>query len=214
MSDSRRVYRAIKQAMKQLYSTEPQGNLARHLNTLAGMVTGIVLGKSCQLPTLASKAPDDTLTESRSKRFSRWLQNETITAETHFLPFIEVFLTQLAQARPLVFMMDGSQVGHGCLALVMSVVYAQRALPVAWGVVRGSKRHFPANTHVRLLREVVERMPFSATAQFLGDGEFDSPYLQQALDACQWTYVCRTAKNTRIHRCQTSPQLIRSTSAN
>jgi hypothetical protein len=70
---------------------------------------------------------------------------------------------------------------------------------VAWIVVRGSKGHFPADTHVRLLREVVERMPLTATAQFLGDGEFDSRDLQQALDACQWTYVCRTAKNTQIH---------------
>jgi hypothetical protein len=80
------------------------------------------------------------------------------------------------------------------------VVYGHRALPIAWVVVRGSKGHFPADTHVRLLRAVVERMPPTATAQFLGDGEFDSPYLQQALDACQWTYVCRTAKNTRIQR--------------
>jgi Transposase DDE domain len=200
MSDSRRVYRAIKQAVKQLYPSEPQGNVARHLNTLAGMVTGIVLGKSCQLPTLAGKAPDDSLAESRSKRFSRWLQNETVTAETYFLPFIQALLMNLAQARPLVFIMDGSEVGHGCLALVISVVYGQRALPIAWVVVRGSKGHFPADTHVRLLREVVARMPFSATAQFLGDGEFDSPQLQQALDACAWSYVCRTAKNTRIQR--------------
>ena len=113
MSDSRRVYRAIKQAVKQLYPCEPQGNLARHLNTLAGMVTGIVLARSCQLPKLASQAPDDTLAESRSKRFSRWLQNETISAETYFLPFIRTFLSNLAQARPLVFIMDGSEIGHG-----------------------------------------------------------------------------------------------------
>lgn len=200
MSDSRRVYRAIRQAVKQLYPKEAQGNLARHLNTLAGMVTGIVLGKSCQLPALAEKAPDKTLAESRSKRFSRWLQNETITAEFYFLPFIQAILTGLAQARPLVFIMDGSEVGHGCLALVMSVVYQHRALPVAWVVVRGSKGHFPADTHVRLLRAVVERMPLTATAQFLGDGEFDNLELQQALDACEWTYVCRTAKNIQVQR--------------
>jgi len=87
--------------MKQLYPTEPQGtadnrHVARHLNTLAGMVTGIVLGKSRQLPTLASKAPDATLAESRGKRFSRWLQNETVTAETNSrsVPFIEALLTR------------------------------------------------------------------------------------------------------------------------
>jgi hypothetical protein len=200
MSDSRRVYRAIRQAMKQLYPSEPQGNLARHLNTLAGMMTGIVLGRSCQLPTLASHAPDETLADSRDKRFSRWLHNDTVTAETYFLPFIETMLTNLAQMRPLVFIMDGSTVGHGCLALVISVIYHHRALPIAWEVVRGSMGQFPADTHVRLLRAVAERLPLTATAQFLGDGEFDSPQLQQALDACQWTYVCRTANNTRIQR--------------
>ena len=53
--------------------------MARHLNTLAGMVTGIVLGRSCHLPRLAHKAPGETLAESRHKRFSQWVQNDTIT---------------------------------------------------------------------------------------------------------------------------------------
>lgn len=41
MSDNRRVYSTIKKAMKQLYPSEPKGNQARMLNTLAGMVSGI-----------------------------------------------------------------------------------------------------------------------------------------------------------------------------
>lgn len=82
MSDSRRVYRAIKGAVKQLYPDEPAGNLARQLNTLAGMVTGIVLGKSCHLPKMATQAPDATLPASREKRFSRWTQNEQVGGST------------------------------------------------------------------------------------------------------------------------------------
>ena len=199
MSDSRRVHRAIKCAVKQLYPEEPRGNLARHLDTLAGMVTGIVLGKSCQLPKMAGKAPDETHPESRSKRFSRWVQAESITAEVYFLPFVRALLTNLARVRPLVFVMDGSEVGRGCLALVVSVLYAQRALPVAWVVVKGCKGHFPAETHLRLLRGVMDLLPLATTALFLGDGEFDSPLLQQAIDARGWAYVCRTAKNTRVY---------------
>lgn len=198
MSDSRRVYRAIRQAVKQLYPEEPQGNLARHLNTPAGMVTGIVLSKSCQLPKMAGKAPDETLPESRTKRFTRWTQGDTITAEVYYLPFVRALLTNLARVRPLVFVMDGSALGRGCLALVVSVLYAQRALPVAWVVVKGSKGHFPADTHVRLLRSVMDVLPPETTALFLGDGEFDSPDLQQIIDARGWAYVCRTAKNTRV----------------
>jgi hypothetical protein len=42
MSDNRRRYRAIKDGTKRLYPTEPTGNLARHLQTLAALVSGIV----------------------------------------------------------------------------------------------------------------------------------------------------------------------------
>src|SRR5512135_2110423 len=159
MSDSRRVYRAIKQAVKQLYPSEPQGNVARHLDTLAGMVTGIVLSKSCQLPKMAAKAPDATHPESRGKRFGRWVKNKGIDAEVYFLPFVRPLVTNLAQQRPLVFVMDGSEVGRGCLALMVSVLYAQRALPVAWVVVKGCKGHFPEKTHVRLLKTVMDLLP-------------------------------------------------------
>ncbi len=58
MSDNRRRYRAIKDALKGLHPTEPKGNAARHLHTLAAMISGIVSGKSVNLPHIASKVPD------------------------------------------------------------------------------------------------------------------------------------------------------------
>jgi hypothetical protein len=198
MSDSRRVYRAIKQAIAQLYPGEPQGNLARQLGTLAGMVAGIVLSKSCQLPKVAAKAPDATKPDSRVKRFERWVQNDGITTELYYLPFVRPLLTSLAQHRPLVLMMDGSEVGRGCLALVVSVLYAHRALPVAWLVVQGQKGHFSEEAHVHLLQAVMDVLPLGTAAVFLGDGEFDGVALQQVINERGWLYVCRTAKNTRV----------------
>ena len=122
MSDSRQVHRAIKQAVKQLYPEEPRGNLARHLDTLGNMVTGIVLGKSCQLPKLASKIPGDVHPDSRVKQMSRWVQNEAITFRLYFLPFVRPLLTNLAKVRPLVFIMDGSAVARGCVTLMVSLI--------------------------------------------------------------------------------------------
>ena len=123
MSDSRRVYTAMKQAVKQLYPHEPQGNLARHLNTLAAMATGIVLSKSCQLPHIASKVPDTTKPESRVKHYGRWIQNDAIESQVYFLPFVQDLLAGLARLRTLVLVMDGSEVGRGCLTLLLSVLY-------------------------------------------------------------------------------------------
>lgn len=198
MSDSRRVHRAIKKAVKQLYPKEPQGNLARHLETLAFMVSGIVLSKSCQLPKIASKVPGVIHPDSRVKQMSRWVQNEHITLGLYFLPFVQPLLTNLAAARPLVFIMDGSAVARGCVTLMVSLIYAKRAIPIAWLVIEGTKGHFPAQTHVALLREVKALVPETATVIFLGDGEFDSPELQAEADGYGWDYVCRTAKNIQI----------------
>jgi len=198
MSDSRQVHRAIKQAVKQLYPEEPRGNLARHLETLASMVTGIVLGKSSQLPKMASKIPGDVHPDSQVKQMSRWVQNEAITFRLYFLPFVRPMLIHLATVRPLVFIMDGSAVARGCVTLMVSLIYARRALPVAWLVIEGAKGHFPAQTHVALLREVKALVPETAQVIFLGDGEFDSPELQAEADGDGWAYVCRTAKNIQI----------------
>lgn len=198
MSDSRRVYRALKQAMKQLYPTEPQGNLARHLETLAGMVSGIVLSQSCQLPKIASKVPGEVHPDSRTKQMSRWVQNEHITFGLYFLPFVQPLLVSLAAVRPLVFIMDGSTVARGCVTLMVSVMYGRRALPIAWQVIEGVKGHFPAATHVALLREVRALVPETTQVLFLGDGEFDSPELLAEVNGYGWAYVCRTAKNIQI----------------
>jgi hypothetical protein len=198
MSDSRRTYRAIKQAILQLYPVKPQGNLARHITTLVGLVSGIVLSKSCQLPKMASTVPGDGHPDSRTKQFSRWVNNDAITYDLYFLPFLEPLLVKLAAIRPLVLVMDGSTVARGCVTLMVSVLYAGRALPLAWLVIAGEKGHFPAETHVRLLREVQQRIPQGATVMLLGDGEFDSPALQAEATGYGWDYVCRTAKNIQI----------------
>ena len=50
MSDNLRRYRAIRHALAQCYPTSFQGNFARHLNTLAALISGIVGSKSTQLP--------------------------------------------------------------------------------------------------------------------------------------------------------------------
>lgn len=200
MSDSRRVHRAIKAAVKQLFPTEPTGHMARHLETLAG----IVLGRSCQLPKLAAKAPDATHPDSRSQRSSRWLQNDAITPDIDYLPSVQALLTNPAALRPLVFVMNATEVGRGCLALLVSVLYGRCALPVAWVVVQGCKGNFPTAMHRALLALV----PAGTAAQFPGDGEFDGIELQQALTARGWEYVCRTAKSSQVY-VAVNPQLKR-----
>ena len=147
MSDNLRQYRAIREALRQAYPGEPQGRCARHLTTLAALISGIVASKSTQLPKVAATVPTGTKPESRVKRFARWLDNERILEEVYFLPYAESLLAHLA-LETLVFVMDGSVVGCGCVALMLHVIYKGRALPLAWRVRQGPKGHFPEALHI------------------------------------------------------------------
>ena len=198
MSDNRRRYRAIRTTIMQLYPTEPKGNTARHLHTLAALVSGIVGSRSTNLPAIAGKVPDRTKKESRVKRFSRWIKNERINTEVYFLPYADALLESLAAGRVLLLAMDGSEAGRKCLVLMVSVIYRKRSLPIAWIVIKGNKGHFPEESHVQLLQRVHEIVPQGADVIFVGDGEFDGITLQAAIDDYEWQYVCRTAKNAQL----------------
>ena len=198
-------YCAIQLALKQLYPSEPTGNLARHLNTLAALVSGIIGSRKTHLPAIASKMPDGRKRESRSKRFARFLQNPKVTPETFFLPYAQA-LVQSLPSGPLILVMDGSQIGRGCMALMLSVLYEQkgqqgerkRALPLCWRVVRAKKGHFPQESHRELLAQATALIPSGRSVIFLGDGEFDGCDLLGDIQAAGWRYVCRTAKSVLL----------------
>src|SRR5262249_60231738 len=96
MSDNLRRYRAIRDALTHAYPTPPTGNFARHVQTLAALISGIVGSKSTQLPHMPTKGPDSTKPESRVKRFARWVDNDHILEEMYFLPYAETLLKPLA----------------------------------------------------------------------------------------------------------------------
>jgi hypothetical protein len=198
MSDTSRRYRAIKQGLMQFYQPRPTGHREQHLNTLVALICGLTGGRHAHLPTIADHAPSHGATqESVIMRFRRFLQHEAQTVAAWFLPVARELLAVLAQ-QPIQLVMDGSAVGRGCLALMVSVVYHGRALPLCWVVVAAPKGHFPEATHRALLAQVRALIPPEATVIFLGDGEFDGVDLQADLRQCGWGYVCRTASNILI----------------
>ena len=74
------------------------------------------------MPAIARKTPDMAKADSRIKRYSRWVQNERIDYEGYYLPFVRELLAYLAEIRELVFVIDGSEVGHQCITLMISLI--------------------------------------------------------------------------------------------
>jgi hypothetical protein len=199
MSDNLKRYLAIKRALIQLYPQAPTGHLLQSLNVLAMFINGIVASKSTQTRAVANKTPTAAKVTSREKQLSRWYENERVSYELHMLPFVERLLTGLAD-RTLAIAIDGSKVGRNCLALMVSLIYHKRAIPLAWVVVQGRKGHFPAQMPVDLLSQLQNLLPTDASVVLLGDGEFDSVELQTFLAQAHWDYVCRTAKSTQVYQ--------------
>lgn len=208
MSDNRRQYRSIRTALKQMYPQEPTGHQARHLNTLAALISGIVGSRSCQLPAIAGKVPDGNKKESRVKKYYRWLKNDRIVPEVYFLPYAATLLQTLATTQSLLLAIDGSEVGGACMALMISVIYKKRALPLVWLVVQQQKGHLAEDLHIRLVQQVNTLVPARSSVVFVGDGEFDGIELQTLLASYGWEYVCRTAQNVLVGDAETVSALV------
>lgn len=213
MSDTYRRYRAIKQGLMQFFQPQPTGHRERHLNTLVALICGLAGGRHAHLSTIADHAPSHGADqESLITRFRRFLKHDAHTIDGWFLPVAKALLINLAQ-QPLTLVLDGSVVGRGCVALMLSVVYHGRALPLCWVVVKGKKGHFPQPTHCALLAQLQELIPAGTEVTVLGDGEFDGTDFQATLRTLKWKYVLRTAPNllmrvegTQVHVSALAPQ--------
>ena len=199
MSDCKTTYRKVKEFVQCLYPDQLDGNLARNMNTLTAMITGIIIGKETQLPQIAANVPETIKLPSTEKRFKRLIINEKVTEQTYFLPFVKSVLSTLG-LQEMILAIDGSLVGRGCICLMISLIYKRRALPIAFTVFKGKKGHLPEDAHVELVKKLHPLIPESTQqVVFLGDGEFDGTTLQQTLNNFDWKYVSRTSSNITIY---------------
>jgi hypothetical protein len=208
MSDNLRRYRVRREALIQGYPGQPTGLVARHLPTLAALISGSVGSQSTQRPKVAAHVPDGAQPESRIKRFARWVDHAHITTERYCVPSAEVMLAHLA-FQTLVLVIAGSVGGRGGVALLLHVVDTGRALPLAWGGRRGKKGHFPEELQIALIAPGQELIPPGAQVVVLGDGACDGTGLQHTLQEAGWASVVRTGSPITVawdgasFRCET-----------
>ena len=132
MTDRQRVYTKVLKKLKPMLKLSHQG----HVVTLAMMITGIVLSGKAQLSVMSAEVPVASKNQSLEMRMRRWVKQPAIDVEVTYLPFAQQILAALSSA-PLLLAMDGSQVGRGCMVLMVGVVYRSRLLPLAWVVYKG-----------------------------------------------------------------------------
>jgi hypothetical protein len=195
MRDHLRRSRAIPHALAQGSPGEPTGRVARHLTTLAALLSGIVGRKRPQLPPIAPQVPEGTKPASRVKRLPRWLDNDHLLEAMSFVPSAALGLTPWA-LETLGVVMEGRVVGRGCLALLLHGGSKGRALPLAWCVRHSPTGHGPEALPIAVVARRRAGIPAGAQGGLLGDGACAGTALQAMLKEAGWSSVCRTAMHT------------------
>ena len=100
MSYSTLCYKAVYATLKQFAPSEPIGQAAKRLMVFALMIVGLVRAGHASLSKMANKSPKhkDSKTESRTKRFTRWLQKDTNNEEAMYFPYVKEILAGMSNA--------------------------------------------------------------------------------------------------------------------
>lgn len=188
MSDKLKVYSKVYGSLKKHMKSIEQNRVL----ILAMMITGILMGKKAQLSEMSLHVPHAAKPDSIAKRFQRFVKNEAVDVESYFLPFAREILAKLS-SQPLHLALDASQVGRGCMVLMVAVIYKGRALPLAWLTYPGVKGHTTADRHIEALKKVSPLIPVGASVILLGDAEYDNvEMLGWIREHTTWEYVIRT----------------------
>jgi hypothetical protein len=189
MTDRYQVYTKVLKVLKGMMKLSHPG----HLVTLAMMIAGIVVSRNAQLSSVSAETATKAKDQSNEMRLRRWVKHAGIDAEAIYLPFVRQILEALSNA-PLVLVMDGSQVGRGCMVLMVCVLYKKRALPLVWIVYKGKKGHTTAERHIEALTKILPLIPSGSEVVLLGDAEYDTSEMMSWVEEnTTWHYVLRTS---------------------
>ena len=168
MSDKMKVYSKVYGALKKIMSAD-----LNHILILAMMITGILMGKKAQLSEMSLHVPTKAKPSSTEKRFQRLVKNKSFKVESYYLPFAQAILDRLSHDT-MYLALDASQVGRGCMMLMVAVIYKKRAIPLVWLVYEGKKGHTTAKKHIEVLKKVQPLLRDDMSIVLLGDAEYDT----------------------------------------
>ena len=112
--------------------SEPKGHSLRRLTVLACLISAITKSERASLKSIGEYMEDDIDLESRIKKAKRWLNNKWTDTESHFIPYIKPIIRTFLKQKKLVLAIDGSTMGNGCMCLMLSIIWRNRAIPICW----------------------------------------------------------------------------------
>ena len=196
------LYLEMKTFLQQAYQGQNQPVADPLLKTLAMMVTGVILGPHVQLYAMAMCVPLPIKLASIVRRFSEFVADSRVDAQTLFAPFVYAMQATLS-ADKVYLIMDCTKVGPQCRVLVIALVYHGTVLPIMWQTLQGKKGHVKGDFQKSLLDKVHAYFNDYRQVIVLGDAEFSNEAVIGWLCRQGWGFVFRFQSNYLV---QTEPK--------
>ena len=175
----------------------------RRIAILSELIIAIPLSRSVQGSDLAENVIRDVQDQSIQQMLRRFYKNPAITWERFYAPIIKRFLVTL-YLPAYYLVVDTTDVGAKNRALVLSLSYHGRSIPLIWEVEPGTKGHTKEETQVKLVKRLAPHFKPKGAVIFLGDSEFDGVSLQKELREQGWYYIVRTSPQLHIRETEQS----------
>lgn len=140
---------------------------------------------------------------SIEQRIRRWLKNEKIDVRQWYEPFVRSAL-QLYAAQVIYVVMDSTQYGPGCRALMVGVAYGGQVLPMSWRVLQGKKGHTSPQLQKELLAEVRAYLP-PGQVVLVADSEFCAVAMLNTITDWGWHFIVRVRSNVYVEQAGKEP---------
>lgn len=198
-SNLRLYHKMFKQVRQWLH-----GERVTRQRNLALLVVGLYLSQSVYLNKIGSKLPIAAKKLSLADRLRRFLGNAAVQVQAYYEPLLVPLLRGLAD-KEVLLIIDTTVVGPWHRALVLSLAYRGRSLPLAWSVHEGTRGNVVVTAHIALLSRVYQLLPPVSSVTLLGDSGFDSTDLLLWLRDHEWHFVIRQKKKATVRLVGESP---------
>lgn len=170
------------------------------LETLALLVSGLLLGRSVQLWEIAIWIPWDIQLTSGVRRFERWLADPHVKVADLFAPFVRAMQATFSN-ETVYLILDCTQVGPCCRTLLASLAYHETVLPLGWRSIRGKKGHVTGEFQKALLMQIQPYLQAYPHVIVLGDAEYCNETVITWVQEQPWDFVFHTRTTPLVRTC-------------
>ena len=172
-------------------------NDVRNIATFIAALSCLLASKSVHLSEWIHWVPENTKAGSRLRRFTRWLNNSSIDPHAWFAA---IFLHAMREwtRMPIFLALDTSMLHDRFCCIRISMIYMNRAIPVAWCVLEHNSASVKYKQYAHLFDHIEALLPHNVEIFFLADRGFVCKALMRRLQQLGWTWRIRVKGNQKL----------------